>query len=86
MEPSEIGQFPKLQERMSAALDTLLSRALGHLSGLERTVVHQAASMLYPRVQHKVYGASDDQLRSELLYFRDLIDAVIQDEKKQSIT
>ncbi len=83
MDPTEIAKFETLHERTAATIDTLLNRALQSLTGVERTVVGQAAQLIYPRVQRKLHEVTETQLRDELVYFQSLLNAILQDAPTQ---
>ncbi|MCL6626132.1 hypothetical protein [Alicyclobacillus shizuokensis] len=70
-------QGATVQERALVAIDKLLARAMEHAGGLERTLLRQAISRLYPRLRQRILAATDRDIRQEVEHLQRLSAAVL---------
>lgn len=68
---------PNLHERTIDAMNQILERALGYVTGLEKIAVDQAVKLLYPRVERRVLQATEEELRLELKNLQMLVDKAL---------
>ncbi|MCY0903274.1 MAG: hypothetical protein OWU32_14025 [Firmicutes bacterium] len=66
-----------LHARTLDAMNQILARALGYVTGLEKVAVDQAVRLLYPRVENRVMQASEEELRVELKHLQTLVEAAL---------
>lgn len=66
-----------LHARTLDAMNQILARALGYVTGLEKVAVDQAMRLLYPRVENRVMQASEEELRVELKHLQALVEGAL---------
>lgn len=70
-----------IQNRTLTGVKSVINRALPHVQGVERMIVNQAVQMLYPRIARKIQEASENELREEVLYLRNLLNEILQEKE-----
>lgn len=68
-----------IHERTLAGVRQVLERTLNHVEGFEKLVVSRATQILQPRIEQRIRGASEEELREELEYLYELLGTILQD-------
>jgi len=74
-----------LSERTLEGIREVMDRTLTHVNGLERSVVAGAVRALYPRIENRILVSPEEDLRTELVYVKELLDAILAEPVKQPV-
>ncbi|WP_067618627.1 hypothetical protein [Alicyclobacillus acidiphilus] len=79
-------QGKSVAERTMEAVHWMEQRIRANAKGLDRIIVSQAIPMIHPRLEGRIRGVTEDELRAELKYVLQLIQGVLGDDSEKSST
>ena len=77
--PATESQGKPLHERTLRGIQDIVERILSHVDGIEKSLIIRGIQVLYPKLEQRILGASESELRSSLQYVQELIGKVLDD-------